>query len=639
MNPPSIRASGIIATLLAALGPGGCNHGSDRELITGIPNLAGGNPLVPDEAMYPYPSDFYLVEDASTTTGRRLELSEDAMPEGLSATTFADADGFSRAPIIVSYFEGGVDASTLPSLTDPSAALSDDSSVWLVREETWERVPLLVELDLNAETTREQALLIRPQVSLEASSGYVVILRDSLRAADGTSTLPVSEAFRALRDGIATDSPAVEAQRDDFELVNAAIAGSGISGEEVGLAGSFHTRSQDQVLAPLLAIQDVASTWPLDGWQITSDEWDDDGQNRLIHGSFTAPDFLGEDDWFALDADGAPIQHGTREVEFMLTIPVTASDMTRPAIVYGHGFFSSMEEPTWSKENACIQQWQMAMATTEFIGTNEDGLLSTMGILGDLNDVWKWTSQQMQSHGHFSLLGRLMAEELADEITSEGGVPLFDADQVHYMGISNGGTQGLVIMAASTVFTRGVLVVPGAFNPHMLERAEPWNTMGLMFTEKFEDPIDLQLVLAIIQLKFDAIDSLSWIDHLTHDRLPGRPEIEATLHMAVGDCQVSNMITEWLARTGDIPLIVPSAREIWGLEEITAEPPDGAAENAALFVYDEGYPALPDGNIPPAEENGAHGTIRELESYRAQVGAFLEDGTIVQVCDGACDPD
>ena len=31
--------------------------------------------------------------------------------------------------------------------------------------------------------------------------------------------------------------------------------------------------------------------------------------------------------------------------------------------------------------------------------------------------------------------------------------------------------------------------------------------------------------------------------------------------------------------------------------------------------------------------------MRSLESYLEQVGAFLEDGTIVQVCDGACDPD
>jgi hypothetical protein len=56
-------------------------------------------------------------------------------------------------------------------------------------------------------------------------------------------------------------------------------------------------------------------------------------------------------------------------------------------------------------------------------------------------------------------------------------------------------------------------------------------------------------------------------------------------------------------------------------------------------VYDENYPALPEGNVPPAEDNGAHETIRLTEAYKEQMGTFLETGRIVQVCDGACDPD
>ena len=43
--------------------------------------------------------------------------------------------------------------------------------------------------------------------------------------------------------------------------------------------------------------------------------------------------------------------------------------------------------------------------------------------------------------------------------------------------------------------------------------------------------------------------------------------------------------------------------------------------------------------MPPDDDNGAHETIRFLDAYRGQVGAFLETGTVVQVCDGACDPD
>jgi hypothetical protein len=629
-----------VLSLLALLTLGlGCKP-DEAEILTGLPDVPGENPLVPDVPMFPFPSDFYLEEDPDTLTGRRLALDDRVMPQGVSAATLATADGFSRAPAILAWFEGGLDAASLPDIDDPGAAMASDATVRLIRQDSWEPVPLLVELDLNTEDLDEQALIIRPQDILEPATGYVVILTDGLRGADGQSAPPVSEAFRALRDGIETDSSTVEAQRDDFTLVNEAIVGVGLEPERVVLAWSFHTRSAEQVQDPLIAMQDATVDWDLTGWSITDDAWDDDGQNRLIHGVFEAPDYLGEDDTFTVDDRGLPVIEGTREVEFMVTIPVTASTETRPAMVFGHGFFSSLEEPTWSSLNNGLQRWRMAAATTNFIGFCEDDLVDTMGILGSgLDGVTTVVAQQMQSHVHQTLLGRLMAEELSEAITAEDGTPLIDGDSVHYMGISNGGTQGLVIMTASPFFERGVLDVPGGGWTHMLQRAVQWNTMGTAFSSQYDDPLDLQLEMSLLQLVFDPIDSLNWVEHLAQDRLPGRPDVRVSLQEAVGDCQVSNMVTEWVARAGDIPLVTPSPREVWGLEEITAEPPEGTERNAALLIYDEGYDPLPSGNLPPEEENGAHATVRRLEGYLEHVGAFMEDGTIAQFCDGACDPD
>jgi len=625
--------------LFAATAITGCKP-DEEELLTGLPDDPGENPLVPDVAMFPFPSDFYLEADSSTLTGRRLVLDDAVIPEGVSATTLASADGFSRAPALLAWFEGGIDGTSLPTIDDPSASMAANATVRLVRADSWEPVPLLVELDLNAEDIDEQALIIRPQDILEPGVGYIAILTTGLRSADGEGTPPVSEAFRALRDGIATDSSTVEAQREDFELVAAAIAGSGLAPEDVVLAWSFHTRSAEQVQSTLLAMQDSTVDWDLGDWAITEDAWDDDGLNRLIHGTFEAPDYLGETSIIELDADDQPVQQGVRTVEFMLTIPVTASEELRPAMVFGHGFFSSLEEPTWSSLNNGLQTWRMAAASTNFIGFCEDDLFDTMGILGSgLDGVTTVVHQQMQSHVHQTLLGRLVAEELSSVVLSDAGIPILDGDNVHYMGISNGGTQGLVIMAASPFFERGVLDVPGGGWTHMLQRAVQWNTMGTAFSSQYSDPRDLQLEMSLLQLVFDPIDSLNWVEHLADNRLPGRPEIRVSLQEAVGDCQVSNMVTEWVARAGDIPVVTPSPRDIWGLEEITAEPPTGTERNAALMIYDEGYAPLDPGNLPPDEDNGAHATVRRLEGYLEHVGAFMEDGTIAQFCDGACDPD
>jgi hypothetical protein len=247
----------------------------------------------------------------------------------------------------------------------------------------------------------------------------------------------------------------------------------------------------------------------------------------------------------------------------------------------------------------------MSAVSVDFIGFNEDDVLSTVEALGgDLEAMASVADQQLQSHVHFTLLARLLEEQLADAIVVDRGAGPFsplDPERLEYMGISNGGTQGSVILACSPMYEKATLVVPGGAWTHMLQRAVQWGVV--------EEPFS------------------------------GRPAHRVTMHMAVGDSQVANVVTEWVARSAGVPLVVPTPRDAWGLETLSVPPPGRDDVPAALFVYDEGYPPETEDNVPPATDNGAHETIRDLGAYLAQVGAFLEDGTIVQVCDGACDPD
>jgi hypothetical protein len=154
---------------------------------------------------------------------------------------------------------------------------------------------------------------------------------------------------------------------------------------------------------------------------------------------------------------------------------------------------------------------------------------------------------------------------------------------------------------------------------------------GLLET-KLPDPRDTQLALSLAQQLFDPVDAMSWSKRIAVDRFPGRPPVEVTLHEAVGDVQVSNLVTDWLARSAEIPLVAPAPRPIYGLTDFAP------GMTRALFVYDEKRTPPPEGNRPPLEDNGAHEGVRRLEAYLEQTGRFLERGEIVQVCDGACDP-
>jgi hypothetical protein len=218
--------------LVLALAGLAASCGDSVRRIADYQNLPGGNPLVPEVAALPYPSDFYLVEDASTPTGRRLQLPDEVMPRSVDATLFQQ-DGYTIIPAILAYLPGGTDVASLPSPTDHAATIADDSSVMLVREGTWERVGILAELDQTTTDTARQAIIIRPLQALEYETGYVVILRNSLRRLDGTPHEP-SEVYAALRDDARTGIDEVDRQRDDFQLVRAAISGTGLDARRGG---------------------------------------------------------------------------------------------------------------------------------------------------------------------------------------------------------------------------------------------------------------------------------------------------------------------------------------------------------------------------------------------------------------------
>ncbi len=616
----------------------GCPGEPEPEPITDLPNQPGGNPLVPDVALYPYPSDLYLVADSSTATGRSLELPAEALPQGLSPGTFEGHDGYSRVPAMLAWFIEGVDPASLPDAHDPSATTSPDSPVLLVEEGTDALIPLLVELDANARGPFEQALILRPHRALRAGHGYSVLLRNTLRSATG-GDIAVGDAFRALRDGIPTDSDAVEAQRADFQIALDATAAVGWATEDLLLAWTFHTRSEEQVVGPLLAMQEVMNTVDLPAWSPVSEG--DDGDDWAVRGTFEAPEFLDADNRIRIDADGLPIQQGTRTVEFTLAVPDTV-DEPRPVICYGHGFFSHRDAVLGGSYGRGLQEWEMSSIAINFRGFSEDDLLDTAPILsGDLDRVPEIIDKQVVNVATFTLMARLVREQLAADVTVPRGdddLAALDADRVHYMGISNGGTQGLTIMSTSPIFERGVLVVPGGGWTHMMQRAVQWTTMADILESSYT-PLELQVTMGLMQNLFDPADSLNYVEHLTEDRFDGRTDVAVTLHQAVDDSQVSNLVTDWVARTADVPLVVPSPRDIWGLDEVEAQAPDGHDGPSAMFVYDLQVEPPPEGNVPPEVDSGSHGEVRNLDVYNQQVGAFLEDGSIVQVCDGPCDPE
>ena len=640
---PTVDAQPIVdarPSVDAGRADGGGDAAPDAELY---PNLPSGNPLVPEVAAYPYPSDFYLVDDATTKTGRRVAFPDEALPSQIKPIAINGADGFSRITPILAFLPGSIDDATLPAEDDPAATVKTTSSVLLVKANTNELVPILAENDLNAPNDDERALIIRPLRSLEPKSGYVVILTNKLKDKSGKPHR-ANPAVRALLDGTPTTEPAIEKQRKAFELVNATIAKVGIEKEAVVLAWSFHTRSEEQVTAPLLSMQDQAMQWTLGAYTIDSDTVDSN-KNRQIVGTFTAPNFISPEHLIELDDKGVPKQFGETQAELRLTIPNSIVE-ARPVILYGHGFLGAPDQGTRGSWNKLCRKNRFISIGSHF-GFNEKITSTLITALGsDLSGFRKANADVLQTFVNYTVLGRLVREKLATKISkSLGGGQLIkplDPQQVHYLGISNGGTFGFVVAATQPKLTRAVMVVGGGGLVHFLQRSVVWNSYAPLVDLLFKyRSLESQLAFAVLQTTLDPIDSMNYVHRLTENRFPGREPLEAQCHMAIHDSQVDNLVSEWVYRTSRTPLVTPSPKDIWGLETITAPAPAGApaGTKSALFVYDEKVAPPPEGNVPPATDNDTHSTVRNLVSYQKHVAEFLENGKFVQVCEGACDPE
>ena len=332
----------LIAISCTAIGLVGCQPEPTVETLEGLANVEGGNPIVPDVGLYPFPSGLYEVASDTTATGRRLSFANAPLPQGIDAEVFAPMDGYSRIPQITTRLDEAYDPAGLPDDQDPSVSLTPESPVLLLNLDTGEPSAILAEPDLSGTTMDDRLLLIRPLKTLDADTHYGVLITDSLVSVDGVP-LVANDAVRALRDGILTDSTPLEQQRADFELLKDTATDFGVEASRIVSGWTFHTRSDAQLSDPLLHMHDRMNSYSLGEITWVSDE--DDGVNRAIRGEFSAPNFLNQDGEIDYDEQGLPIEQGTAMIPFLVTVPSSVTT-NRPVVVYGHGFLAIWTKPS-----------------------------------------------------------------------------------------------------------------------------------------------------------------------------------------------------------------------------------------------------------------------------------------------------
>ena len=337
--------------------------------------------------------------------------------------------------------------------------------------------------------------------------------------------------------------------------------------------------------------------------------------------------------------DGMPAIQGTAEYTFVVQVPNAATTGTPGAILQtGHGLLGSWDQGLNSYYAVIAQEGNFVHGAVDMIGMAEEDQGTAIQALTDDPMIFRpFFDRQLQGMTNQLVFMRMMKGAFAaDPALDFGQGSAIDTSEAYYRGSSQGGIFGATYMALSTDVTRGVLDVPGAPYNLLLNRSVDFEPFSDVMRFSYPGARDAQIVLGLLQMLWDRVEPNGYLPFIRENTLPGTPEHEVLMHVAIGDHQVSPLGAHYMARTIGAPLVEPATRALFGIEEAQAP-----FEGSALVEVDYGdlVDPLPDTNVPTESElDDPHGWPRAEPWQIEQSSIFLRTGTVTHQCDGACDP-
>jgi hypothetical protein len=595
--------------------------------------------------MLPFPDDYYTSEDPDTATGRRIDFGPEAAPANAGGThiapePYAQNDGFSPGQTAVVRVPGldnpdALDETNPVGLRKLGKYAKQGAPIVVIDATTGERWPIWAELDSNATTPEDTAVLIHPARNYTGGHRYIVAMR-KLRDADG-NTLAAPEGFRYYRDDLPSGEAAIDGQRDRFEGIFKTLKKADIKRRNLYLAWDFTVASNENIARNILAMRDDAfadlgDTDLDDGvvqgnapeFTVTSVQNfeptdtgplpEDADMARRVEGTFTVPCYMTDPDGggpelpcspgslLNLDADGVPQPNGTWTANFNCMIPYAALSTPARASIYGHGLLGSAGEGTSSPQKTLGNTHGLMDCATDEIGMSGADIPNTIGILGNMSDFPELADRLQQGMLNGLFLGRLLINpqgfisDPAFRVDDTGPVdgtnpPVIDTSNLYYNGNSQGAIFGGALTAVAPDFTRASLGVGGMNYSVLLNRSVDFDTYAAFLDPAYPDELSQQLLLSMVQMLWDRGESNGYANVVTDDPLPNTPPHELLMNIGVGDHQVTNYSAETMARTVGAgihkPIVYdgrwPGVNVGWNLPELTYPWTD-----SALVYWDPG---------------------------------------------------
>ena len=684
-----MRARAVLAAL-AALAVTGSPAAASPTRVPGPVVAEGCDPLGTGDCLFPWPND-YFTHRARTPTGRRLALTASMMPANrngvpIEPSDYNLSDGFSPGQTIVLKVPGldtpeAFERTGAVPITDLARAYDRRQPVVVINARTGRRHLIWAELDSNASTPEDTALLIHPAVNWREGERYIIALR-RLRGADG-QLLQAGRAFRLYRDRVKTSSRAFERRRPHMEGIFRKLRRAGIARHDLYLAWDFTVAGSRSLSERLLSIRDLAfaelGDTDLRDLEVegrapaftvdTVTEFTPAEQPhvaRRVEGRVIVPcylDALGcpSGSRFDLGANGLPtrLPGNTYSANYICNVPRSASGQApaRPSL-YGHGLFGDAGEVRADNVEQLGDENNVLVCAADWIGMAEEDVPNAVRVLLDLSRFPSLADRLQQGFVDFMYLGRLLVHPAgfaSHPAFRQGDRPLIDTRRLFYYGNSQGGIAGGALTAVAPDFNRSVLYV-GAMNYSLLlTRSIDFDPFASLLYPTYPNELERPLIISMIQLLWDRGEPNGYAWHMTRDPYPNTPRHKVLQILSFGDHQVANVATEVEARTIGSRLRLPAVDPgrhtddvpYFGIRPIRRFPFDGNA----LVVWDIGplrppgcgQPGAPEclGTPPPPITNTAprvgvdpHDLVIESEArVRRQIAEFLRtDGRVIDVC-------
>ena len=607
--------------------------------------------------LLPFPNDFALTRaDKTSATGRRVAFTRAEMPANkagvhIDPTEWNRNDGFSPGqPIIVHVgslrTQSDFKRSKIVGSDDLARYADRAQPLLLLDEKTGKRQLVWGELDANPVPASSRNLIIHPAKNLTPGRRYVVVLRNLHRHAPKGLFATTSGALRAALRRAKVARRSVYLTWDFTVASDRSLTARQLKIRDDAFAQLGDTNLADGVIAgraPAYAISAVQDFTPEQDPKIA----------RKVTGTFTVPCYLNQAGcppgssfhYGASGPDALPTQMAGNVIQapFQCNIPRAALTAPSRIAIYGHGLLGDHTQIDEDNIKDMSAEHDFTFCATDWAGMSVNDIPNAVGILKDFSGFKTLADRLQQGVLDTLFLGRLLAHPqgfVADPAFQFGGQPVLDISAEYFDSNSQGAILGGNTTALAPDWRRGVLGVATMDYATLLPRSVDFDAYATIMSPAYPNEGTRLLIISLAQMLWDRGETDGWTQHMSTSPPANTPSHTFLMHVAVGDHQVANVMSEVEARSigakAYVPAFLPGRtfdkQPLFGIPSIPAFPYTGSA----MVWWDGGpqTPVAPVENIPNRKGLDPHSFPRKTKAAREQKFQFLVNGVVVDVCGG-----